>query len=69
MSDIGSGGFVPTPPVTGAAHAAGMADAARAAHDHRRLLKAENRAELKAMQGSRFAPLRRLLARFGRRTG
>lgn len=68
MSDLGSGGFSP-PPATGAAHAASMADAARAAHDHRRLLRAENMAELKAMRGSRFGSLRRLFARFGRRAG
>lgn len=68
MSDVGSGGFFPAP-ATGASHAAGMADAAHAAHEHRRLLKAENMAELKAMRGSRFPALRRLLARLGRGTG
>ena len=67
MSDVGSGGFFPAP-TTGAAHAAGMADATRAAHDHRRLLNAEKRAELKAMRGSRFPALRRLLIRLVRRT-
>lgn len=68
MSDAGSGGFFPVP-ATGAAHAAGMADAARAANDHRRLYTAENLAELKAMRPSRFPALRRLLARLTRRAG
>ncbi|HST49973.1 hypothetical protein [Jatrophihabitans sp.] len=66
MSDMGSGGFVP-PPVTGAAQAAGMADAKRQARDHRRLHSAENEAELKAMRPSRFAGLRQLLGRLRRR--
>ncbi len=68
MSDIGSGGFGP-PPSTGAGHAAGMANAAHAAHEHRRLINAEKRAELKASRGSRFPALRQLLARLTRRTG
>jgi hypothetical protein len=57
------------PPTNGIAQATGMANAAHAAHDHRRLLKAENMAELKAMRGSRFPALRRLLARLSRRAG
>jgi hypothetical protein len=45
-----------------------MANAAHAAHEHRRLINAEKRAELKASRGSRFPALRRLLARLSRRT-
>ncbi len=65
MSDLG-GGFYPAPP-TGTGSATGMANASHAAHDHRRLYSAENMAELKAMRPSRFAGLRRLLARLTRR--
>jgi hypothetical protein len=67
MSDLGSGGFSPPAPTN--QHAAGMANAAHAAHAHRRLNTAENMAELKAMRQSRFPALRRLLARLTRRSG
>jgi len=66
MSDMG-GGFSPPPVNPG--YANGLADAARAAHDHRRLHTAENMAELKAMRQSRFPALRRLLNRLSRRRG
>lgn len=49
------------PPGSSAQHAAGMADAAHAAHARDRMQGAENLAELKAMNGSR---LTKLLARF-----
>ena len=55
------------PPVSGMASATSIANAAHAAHDHRRLHNAENLAELKAMRSSRFAGLRRLLNRVTRR--
>ena len=67
MSDLGgSGGFYP-PPGIGGQHAAGMANASHAARSGGRMRSAENMAELKAMRGSRFAFVRRLLNRLGRR--
>jgi hypothetical protein len=57
------------PPGSGGQHAAGMANAAHAAHAHDRLHSAENMAELKAIRGSRFALLRRLLNLVTRRNG
>ena len=53
-------------PTTGISQATGLANAAHAAHAHDRQHDAENIAELKAMRGSRFPALHRLLNRFGR---
>jgi hypothetical protein len=55
------------PPTTGISQATGMADAAYAAHAYNRQHDAENVAELRAMQGSRFPALRRLLNRLSHR--
>ena len=68
MSDTGgSGGFYPPPGSN--QHAAGMANASHAARSGGRLRGAENMAELKAMRGSRFGFLGRLLNRLSRRGG
>lgn len=56
--------LVPTP---GISQATGMADAAHAVHGRDRQHDAENVAELRAMQNSRFPALRRLLNRLTRR--
>ncbi|HEX8092775.1 hypothetical protein [Jatrophihabitans sp.] len=60
---------IPQPPTTGIAHATGIANSQHAAHSHDRYRSAENMAELKAMRGSRFAFLRRLINRLSRRGG
>lgn len=57
------------PPTTGISQATGMANAQHAAHARDRLRDAENMAEFKAMRGSRFPFLRRLLNRLSRRGG
>jgi hypothetical protein len=59
---------IPQPPTTGISQATGMANAQHAAHSHDRMRDAENMAELKAMRGSRFAFLRRLVNRLSRRS-
>lgn len=56
------------PPTPGISHASGIANAAHAAHAHDEMHSAQNKAELKAMRGPRFAFLRRLLNRFGKRS-
>jgi hypothetical protein len=69
MSDLGGGGSFYPPPGTSGQHAAGMANAGSAARSGGRIRSAENMAELKAMRGSRFGLLRRLVNRLGRRSG
>ena len=64
MSDLSS-----FPPNVTNQHAAGMANAGHGVSGRRRIHDAENLAELKAMRGSRFPFLRRLLNRLSRRSG
>ena len=57
------------PPHVTNQHSAGMANAGHGASSGRRIRGAENLAELKAMRGSRFQFVRRLLNRVSRRNG
>jgi hypothetical protein len=69
MSDLGGGGSFYPPPGGSNQHAAGMANASSAARSGGRIRGAENMAEMRAMRGSRFGFLRRLVNRLSRRGG